>query len=282
MIESDLIKLYFRNITQTYVQSIFIFNRDFYVRSFHEFVKIMKTLFDCILKMMKSLYEIFETDNHWFFIYHKHHIERFVMIESIYDSCLFYRIESFVVIDFRTDDILIFVNNDFAIKKNEVIKTVNIMFKQRECFIIINSIKFNGMKIELSENETISIKYALNVKNILLIKNYKSSIINFRNVVRKKLTSNDQYIAHRTRNAYVISICQSETSFDFSYAAQAIIITSNHITSLNKRLKWQIENKTQNFNYVKLDINSLRLMIFIDFFWSTIEIFRFKSIMWFV
>ena len=122
-------------------------------------------------------------------------------------------------------------------RKTEIIKTINIMFKQRKCFIIINSIKFNDMKIKFNENETINIKYVSNVKNISLIKNYKSSIINFRNVVKKKLTSNDQYITHRARNAYVISICQSETSFDFSYAVQAIIIISNNITSLNKRLK---------------------------------------------
>ena len=64
MIKSDSIKLYFQNITQTYVQSIFIFNRNFYVKLFHEFVKIIKTSFDCILKIMKLLYEIFETNNH--------------------------------------------------------------------------------------------------------------------------------------------------------------------------------------------------------------------------
>ena len=61
------------------------------------------------------------------------------------------------------------------------------MFKQRECFIIINSIKFNDMKIEFSENEIINIKHALNVKNISLIKNYELSIINFRNVIKKKI-----------------------------------------------------------------------------------------------
>ena len=121
------------------------------------------------------------------------------------------------------------------------------------------------MKIEFSENKTINIKHASNVKNISLIKNYESWIISFRNVI-KKMTSNDQYITHQTRNAYVISICQFEILFDFSYAAQAIIIILNDITSLNKRLKWQIENKTRNFKYVKFDINSLRLMIFIDFF----------------
>ena len=167
------------------MQSIFIFNWNFYVKSFHEFVKIMKTSFDCILKMMKSLYEIFETNNHWFFIYYKYHIERFVIIELIYDSYLFHCIKSFVVVDFQIDNILIFVSDDFAIKKNEIIKTINIMFKQRECFIIINSIKFNDMKIEFSENETLNMKYALNVKNISLIQNYKSSIINFRNVIKK-------------------------------------------------------------------------------------------------
>ena len=167
------------------MQLIFIFNRNFYVKSFHEFVKIMKISFDCILKIMKLLYEIFETNNHWFFIYHKHHIERFVMIELIYDSCLFYCIKLFVVVDFQIDDILIFVIDDFAIKKNEIIKTINIMFKQRECFIIINSIKFNDMKIKFNENETINMKYASNVKNILLIKNYESLIISFKNVVKK-------------------------------------------------------------------------------------------------
>ena len=159
------------------------------------------------------------------------------MIESIYDLCLFHCIKSFVVINFQINDILIFVNDDFAIKKNEIIKTINKMFKQRKCFIIINSIKFNDMKIEFNENETINMKYASNVKNISLIKNYKSSIISFRNVIKKKLTLNDQYITHQIRNAYVISICQFKTSFNFSYAVQIIIIISNNITSLNKRLK---------------------------------------------
>ena len=51
------------------------------------------------------------------------------MIQSTYDSCLFHCIELFIVIDFQIDSILIFVNNDFAIKKNEIIKTINIIIK---------------------------------------------------------------------------------------------------------------------------------------------------------
>ena len=71
---------------------------------------------------MKLFYKMFKTNNHWFFIYHKYHIERFVMIKLIYDSCLFYCIESFVAIDFQINDILIFINDNFAIKKTKLLK----------------------------------------------------------------------------------------------------------------------------------------------------------------
>ena len=81
------------------------------------------------------------------------------MIESTYDSCLFHCIESFVIIDFQTDDILIFVSDDFAIKENKTIKTINIMIKKRECLITTNLIKFNDMRIELGEDGTINMRH---------------------------------------------------------------------------------------------------------------------------
>ena len=211
------------------MQLIFIFNRNFYVKSFHEFVKIINTSFDCILKMMKLLYEIFKINNYWFFIYYKHYIKRFVMIKSIYNSCLFHCIKLFVAINFQIDDILIFVNDDFAIKKkNEIIKTVNIMFKQCECFIIINSIKFNDMKIKLSENKTISIKYASNVKNISLTKNYKSSIISFKNVIKKI------NIKRSIHNASKTKCIRNFNLLIWNIIWILIIIISNDIILLNK------------------------------------------------
>ena len=141
------------------------------------------------------------------------------MTESTYDPCLFHCIEPFAVIGFQTDDILIFVSDHFAIKKNKIIKTVNFMIKQREGLATTNPIKFNGMKIKLDENGTINIKHASYVESISLIKNHESSIISFRDVIREKLTSKNQYIAHQTRDAYVASICQPEASFNLSYAA---------------------------------------------------------------
>ena len=156
------------------------------------------------------------------------------MTESTYDPCLLHCIKPFAVVGLQIDDTLILVSDHFAIKKDEVIKTANFMIKQREGFATTNPIKFNGMRIELGENETINMRHALYIESISLIKNHESSIISFRDVVKEKLTSKNQYIAHRAQNAYVASICQPEASFDLSYAAQAITVTSSDITSENK------------------------------------------------
>jgi hypothetical protein len=58
------IKLYLRDIIQTYVQSRSILNRDFYVQSSSELIKLMRIFNDCILKMIKSLYDVSKADNH--------------------------------------------------------------------------------------------------------------------------------------------------------------------------------------------------------------------------
>jgi hypothetical protein len=58
------IKLYLRDIIQAYVQSQFNLNRNFYVQSFFELIKLMNISSECILKMIKSLYEMLETNNH--------------------------------------------------------------------------------------------------------------------------------------------------------------------------------------------------------------------------
>ncbi len=56
--------VYLRNITQTYVQSATSLNRNFYVQSFSELIKLMRISDECILKVIKSLYEMFEIENH--------------------------------------------------------------------------------------------------------------------------------------------------------------------------------------------------------------------------
>jgi hypothetical protein len=39
---------------------------------------------------MKSLYDVLETNNDWFVIYHTHHVNKLELIQFIDDSCLFH------------------------------------------------------------------------------------------------------------------------------------------------------------------------------------------------
>ena len=71
-------------------------------------------------------------------------------------------------------------------------------------------------------------------------------------------------MAQRARGAYIASICQPEAAFNLSHAAQSIEFSSDDFALLNKRLDWQLKNKTRGLNYVQLDQNSLQLVVFTD------------------
>ncbi len=58
IISSLDMNLYLRNIIQVYVQSQTSLNRDFYVQSLSELIKLMRISADCILKVIKSLYKM--------------------------------------------------------------------------------------------------------------------------------------------------------------------------------------------------------------------------------
>ncbi len=88
--------LYLRDIIQTYVQSITSLIRDFFVCSFVELIKHFDIDTNSILKIIKSLYDVLEVNNHWFVIYHAHHVNKLEMTQLIYDLCLLY-------IDFKND-----------------------------------------------------------------------------------------------------------------------------------------------------------------------------------
>lgn len=82
--------------------------------------------------------------------------------------------------------------------------------------------------------------------------------------MREKLTPRDQYVAQRARDAYLASTCQPGASFDLSYAAQSVEVSNDDVMALNKRLLWQITNKSRGLRYVPLDQTTIRLVIFTD------------------
>jgi hypothetical protein len=168
----------------------------------------------------------------------------------------------------QTDDTLILADQSFVIVEKEAIHSAKIMIKSREQLISDNPLKFNGTRIERIENDTIYFRQETHIQEIQLMQLIESIIISVRDKIRIMLTSRDQYIVQRAREAYLTSICQSEASFDLSHAAQSTDSTfcSDDITALNKRLQWQIINQIRGLKYVRLNQTFLRLVIFIDSF----------------
>ena len=106
----------------------------------------------------------------------------------------------------------------------------------------------------------------IHIGEITLIQKNDASFTNNRGVVRKNLSTKNQYVAQRVRGAYFASICQLEVSFDLFYAVQSIEYTFNDISQLNKRLTWQLINKSKKFKYVRLHQNSFQLVVFCNAF----------------
>ncbi len=211
--------------------------------------------------MIKSLYDVSKADNHWFKTYHDHHIDKLSMTQFTYDSCLRYIITKdtiishicMSVVSMQTDDTLISIDQSFAIAEKEAIHSAKIMIKSRAQLILDNSLKFNDIKIERVENDTIYFRQETHIQEIQLIQLIESIIISARDKIRIMPTLRDQYIAQRAREIYLTFICQSKASFDFSHAVQSIEITSDDINALNKRLQWQIINQIRDLKYVRLN-----------------------------
>jgi hypothetical protein len=137
----------------------------------------------------------------------------------------------------QIDNILILVNDEFVTEEEKELKSFDILHKDRNQLMSERSIKFNETIIDLSD-ESINLRQKIrSVENISLIQNQKASSTSFRETIRNQLSSKNQYVTQRAREAYLASICQFEAAFDLSYAAQSIEFIKNDIITLNKRLK---------------------------------------------
>jgi hypothetical protein len=125
------------------------------------------------------------------------------------------------IVDIQTDDILILIDQSFAVVEKEAIHSVKIMIKTREQLISDNLLKFNDTKIErINSNETIYFRQKTHIQDIQLINSIESIIIiSARDKIKAILTFKNQYIARRAREIHLTSICQSEASFDLFHAA---------------------------------------------------------------
>jgi len=257
-------QLFLRDISQAYVQSTTNLNREFYVRPPRELSEELGINKDSVLKVVKPLYGVPEAGNHWFKTYHSHHIQQLNMEQSTYDPCLLYSNNPFGIVGLQTDDTLFLADNTFAGKEQSELHKAEFMAKEREQLTVNMPIKFNGGLIQLTPDGSITLTQERQCKNLSIISTTPTTSTSSRGITRELLMPKDQYIAQHARGAYIASVCQPEASFDLSFAAQVINPVEDDTKALSKRLNWQIENATRGLKFVKLDINTLKLLAFTD------------------
>ena len=260
-------QLYLRDISQAYVQSTTILNRDFYITPPQELATQLNLRKDSILRVVKPLYGVPEAGNHWFKTYHLHHVEKLQMIQSTFDPCLLYshNNDQFGIAGLQTDDTLFLANQSFANLEQIELQKAKFLAKEREQLTLDHNLKFNGGIIQLEDNGTaLTITQERQCQNLKTVSQGSASTTSTRGITRHKLSTKEQYVAQRARGAYIASVCQPEAAYDLSAAAQAIDPTENDVKALNKRLQWQIENAARGLRFVKLEKNTLQLLVFTD------------------
>ncbi len=186
--------LYLRDITQTYFQSKTLLNKEFFIRSSFE-LDLSK---NSILRVVKLLYDVLETETHWFNTYQTHHKKKFFMMKSTFDSCLLHIsqiefINLFEIVDLQTDDTLILADDEFATLEEKKLARAHLTFKKRENLNLIISIKFNDELITLANDDNALLFTQSKQFDQIKLINLTSSInlMSSREEIRKMITLKD-------------------------------------------------------------------------------------------
>jgi hypothetical protein len=141
-----------RDITQAYPQLSFELNRKFFAR-------LPKELRDkyprnTIIQVIRPFYGIAESDVHWWFTYHKHHLEKLNIIISTYDSCLLITSDGpFGITGMQTDDTLMICSPEFSAKKEEKIQKAAFRAKPKARLAESSPMEFNGARLTLEGDQ---------------------------------------------------------------------------------------------------------------------------------
>jgi hypothetical protein len=139
-------------------------------------------------------------------------------MKSTYDSCLLFinqndsSSNAFELIETQTNDMLMLRGDRFAELEENELKKAKLMFKKRKMLIIFISIKFNNEIISLIEITSKS-SYSLFFTQLkqfdqiqLINLSISIDLISSKDQVRKMMTSKDQYVAQRARDAYIVTM----------------------------------------------------------------------------
>jgi hypothetical protein len=129
-------------------------------------------------------------------------------------------------------------NDRFAELKENELKKVKLIFKKRKMLITLISIKFNDEMIIIDSSDTLLFNQFKQFNQIRLI-NMTISVdfIDSREQIRKMMTSKNQYVTQRAKDAYIIIMTQSEVNFDLFLIAQITNFKEEDVKRLNKHFQ---------------------------------------------
>lgn len=140
--------------------------------------------------------------------------------------------DEFGVSGMQTNDTLFLADRAFAEKEN---KLLPFDAKPQETLSKHRPLKFNGSIIIL-ENKGITLEQMNQGDQIQLVDS-------------RSFTAKNEYTEQRAWGAYIAS--NKEPS-------------EEDIKALNKRLKWQMDNKDRGIHFIPLDLSSAKLFVFVD------------------
>jgi len=244
-------ELWLRDITQAYTQSTTVLQRKILAHLPAQIAHLYPK--GTIMVVIKPLYGIAEAGTHWWATYFNHHREKLGMETSTFDPCLLITKTSqpFGIVGVQTDDTLILCDDEFNHLEEDELKKAKFAAKDKEQLTIVNPLLFNGGIFSKKANGSMKLCQKKQGERLKLVS-------------KDETVSGQQYVEQRARGAYIASICQPEASFDMSIAAQYKDPGNDDITRLNKRLEWQMANLDRGLTYIPLDLQTMKLFIFVD------------------
>lgn len=154
------------------------------------------------------------------------------------------------MVGMQTDDTLILGTRKFSILEDEELSKAKLRAKPKEALTPETPLIFNGGVLSM-EGDTVVLRQKNQADKLQQI-NVKAT--NFKQV----------YLEQRARGAYISTVCQPEASFDLSVAAQHQEPTAEDVAALNRRIKWQMDNKKRGIRYIPIDLATAKLYVFVD------------------
>lgn len=207
-----------------------------------------------IIRVIKPLYGIAESGVHWFHTYQEHHKQQLGMEMSTFDPCLLTTTGSaddFGIVGMQTDDTLIVGTESFLALEERQLNIAGFRAKPKTLLEPGVGLDFNGARLSFCKENILELKQKGQGAKIEIINAHKSDCA-------------QRYLEQRARGAYIASICQPESSFDLSVAAQVRDPQEKDYMNINRRLQWQIDHLDRGLKYIPINLAAAKLIVFAD------------------